>query len=79
VQQHGKDTLHVLIGFTSSGVKHVIDDGIYPSKSTLACKELLDHAKQRALEHIRLFINDRFQGLQQTYQKIYPKKLFQRC
>ena len=40
-----KDVLHVLIGITPSGEKSIIDYGIYPSKSTLAYKELLDYAK----------------------------------
>ena len=31
-----KEALHVLIGITPSGEKHVIDYGIYPNKSTLA-------------------------------------------
>ena len=49
-----KEALHVLIGITPSGEKHVIDYGIYPNESTLAYKELLDHAKQRGLEDILL-------------------------
>ena len=49
-----KEALHVLIGITPSGEKHVIDYGIYPNESTLAYKELLDHAKQRGLEAILL-------------------------
>ena len=59
-----KETLHVLIGITPSGEKHVVDYGIYPNESTLAYKELLDHAKQRGLEDILLFVGDGFQGLQ---------------
>ena len=42
-----KEALHVLIGITPSGEKSIIDYGIYPSKNTLAYKELLDYAKQR--------------------------------
>ena len=38
-----KESLHILIGITPSGEKHVIDYGIYPNESTLAYKELLDH------------------------------------
>lgn len=38
-----KEALHVLIGITPSGEKHVIDYSIYPNESTLAYKELLDH------------------------------------
>ena len=74
-----KEALHVLIGITPSGEKHVIDYGIYPNESTLAYKELLDHAKQRGLEDILLFVGDGFQGLQQACQKIYPRARFQRC
>ena len=59
-----KESLNVLIGITPSGEKHVIDYGIYPNESTLAYKELLDHAKQRGLEDILLFVGDGFQGLQ---------------
>ena len=44
-----KEALHILIGITLSGEKHVIDYGIYPNESTLAYKELLNHAKQRGL------------------------------
>ena len=39
-----KETLHVLIGITPTGEKYVINYGIYPNESTLAYKELLDHA-----------------------------------
>lgn len=53
-----KEVLHVLIGITPSGEKYVIDYDIYPNESTLACKELLDHAKQRGLEDILLFVGD---------------------
>lgn len=38
-----KESLHILIGITPSGEKHVIDYGIYPNESTLVYKELLDH------------------------------------
>ena len=65
-----KEALHVLIGITPSGEKHVIDYGIYPNESTLAYKELLDYAKQRGLEDILLFIGGGFQGLQQACQEI---------
>lgn len=74
-----KETLHVLIGIIPSGEKHVIDYGIYSNESTLAYKELLDHAKQRGLEDILLFVGDDFQGLQQAWQEIYPRARFQRC
>ena len=74
-----KEALHVLIGITPSGEKHVVDYGIYPNESTLAYKELLDHAKQRGLEDILLFVGDGFQGLQQACQEIYPRARFQRC
>ena len=74
-----KKTLHVLISITPSGEKHVIDYGIYPNESTLAYKQLLDHAKQRGLEDILLFVGDGFQGLQQACQEIYPRARFQRC
>ena len=74
-----KEALHVVIGITPSGEKHVIDYGIYPNESTLAYKELLDHAKQRGLEEILLFVGDGFQGLQQACQEIYPRARFQRC
>ena len=74
-----KEALHVLIGITPLGEKHIIDYGIYPNESTLAYKELLDHAKQRGLEDILLFVGDGFQGLQQACQEIYPRARFQRC
>ena len=74
-----KKALHVLIGITPSGEKHVIDYGIYPNESTLTYKELLDHAKQIGLEDILLFVGDGFQGLQQACQEIYPRARFQRC
>lgn len=74
-----EEALHVLIGITPSGEKHVIDYGIYLNESTLAYKELLDHAKQRGLEDILLFVGDGFQGLQQACQEIYPRARFQRC
>ena len=74
-----KEALHVLIGITPLGEKHVVDYGIYPNESTLAYKELLNHAKQRGLEDILLFVGDGFQGLQQACQEIYPKARFQRC
>ena len=79
MEQLKKKTLHVLISITPSGEKHVIDYGIYPNESTLAYKELLDHAKQRGLEDILLFVGDGFQGLQQACQEIYPRARFQRC
>jgi transposase, mutator family len=50
--KHGtaqKKALHVLIGITPSGEKHVIDYGIYPDESTFAYKELLNHVKQGGL------------------------------
>lgn len=74
-----KKTFHVLISITPSDEKHVIDYGIYPNESTLGYKELLDHAKQRGLEDILLFVGDGFQGLQQACQEIYPRARFQRC
>ena len=64
-----KEALHVLIGITPSGEKHVVDYGIYPNESTLAYKERLDYAKQ-GLEDILLFIGGGFQGLQQACQEI---------
>ena len=76
VEHHKKEALHVLIGITPSGEKHVIDYGIYPNESTLAYKELLDHAKQRGLEDILLFVGDGFQGLHQACQEIYPRAHF---
>ena len=65
-----KKALHVLLGITPSGEKHVVDYGIYPNESTLAYKELLDHTKQRGLEDVLLFIGDGFQWLEQAYQEI---------
>lgn len=53
-----KEALHVLIGITPSGEKYVIDYDIYPNETTLAYKELLNHAKQRDLEDILLFVGD---------------------
>ena len=53
-----KEALHVLIGITPSGEKYVIDYDIYPNEITLAYKELLNHAKQRGLEDILLFVGD---------------------
>ena len=65
-----KKALHVLLGITPSGEKHVVDYGIYPNDSTVAYKELLDHTKQRGLEDVLLFIGDGFQWLEQAYQEI---------
>lgn len=59
-----KENLHVLIGITPLSENHVINYGIYPSKSTSAYKELLDHANQGGLEDMHLFVGDGFQGLQ---------------
>ena len=53
-----KEALHVLIGITPSGEKYVIDYDIYPNETTLAYKELLNHAKQRDLDDILLFVGD---------------------
>lgn len=64
-----KEALHVLLGITPSGDKHVIDYGIYPSESTLAYKELLDHAKQRGLEKILLFVSDGFKDCNKLVRK----------
>lgn len=74
-----KEELHVLIGITPSGEKHVINYGIYPSESTLVYKELLDYVKQRGLEEILSFVGDGFQGSQEAWQEIYSGARFQRC
>ncbi|PQL16141.1 hypothetical protein VEHSUH06_04345 [Veillonella sp. S13053-19] len=42
-------------------------------------QKLLDHAKQRGLEDILLFVGDGFQGFQQACQEIYLRARFQRC
>ena len=74
-----KEELHVLIGITPSGQKHVINYGIYPSESTLVYKEIFDYVKQRGLEKILSFVGDGFQGLQEAWQEIYSGVRFQRC
>ena len=59
-----KEALHILIGITALGEKHVINYGIYPIESTSSYKELFDQEKQGGLKDMLLFVGDGFQGLQ---------------
>lgn len=74
-----KEAVHVLIGITPTGEKHVIDYGIYPNESTHAYIELLEHAKERGLAEVLLFVADGFKGLEQACKQVYPMARFQRC
>ena len=45
---------------------YVVDYGIHPNERILVYKGLLDHAKQKGLENILLFVGNEFKRLQQA-------------
>lgn len=67
-----KEAVHAIIRMDAQGYKEILDFHVYPTKSGLHYREMLQDLKQRGLENVLLFVSNELIGLGEALTNEFP-------